>query len=117
MYQTVEYQGKKRKAMLVPQAAIRLGCGLSTIRKYLQNGNLEGILIFDEKINRLRQYVFFDSIYEFTPPRYGRAKGSLDKTTDHSKRKKAAQNNGRLGGLANLGQSKKKFRKLKKQEK
>lgn len=106
MYQDIEHEGKKKKVMSVGQAATRLACVKSTVRKYLRNNILTGIQIFDEEINRYRQFVFFDSVYNFVTPKRGRSKGSKDKTIDRSKRQKAARENGRLGGLANKGSTK-----------
>lgn len=103
MYELIEYEGCEIKVMSSKQAATRLACGLSTIRKYLGQGLLKGTQIYDPKSNRMRQYIFVESVYKFTPPPLGRGKGNQDRTTDRSKRKKAAQENGRLGGLANRG--------------
>lgn len=113
MYQSIEIDGKPVKVMTVQQAARRLACVVNAVRNNLKAGRLEGVMVFDKKANRNRQYVFVDSILKFKAPAAGRKKGSKDKTTDRTARQKAAKENGKLGGLANRGISKTKRQKEK----
>lgn len=87
-----------------------LKCQRSTVRLYLRTGQIEGTLIFDEKKNREIRYIFADSVHKFQRRSAGRPKGSKDKNKDYLTRKKRGainKENGRLGGLANKGKSRK----------
>ena len=111
MYQTIVIEEKEVRVMSVEQAAKRLACAFRTIYKRLGDGRLQGTQIYDEKTNRMRQFVFVDSVFGFKPSPPGRQKGSKDKGTDRTRKIRACRENGRLGGLAGRGGTKRRSRK------